>query len=61
MFGVPGWGVGYAVLLAKLEALFSCGVDVGVEVGKGSDDEAVGMPKLCKDELPVIGVGVECR
>jgi hypothetical protein len=61
MFGVAGVGVGYAVLLAKCEVVFNCGVAVGVEVGKGSEEEAFGMPKPCNNELPVIGVGVECR
>jgi hypothetical protein len=61
MFGVAEVGVGYAVLLPKFEVVLSCGVAVGgVEVGKGTEDEAFGMPKLCSDELPVIGVGVEC-
>jgi hypothetical protein len=61
MFGVAEVGVGYAVLLAYVEAVLTCGVDVGVEVGCGTEDEVFGMPKLWKDELPVTGVGVECR
>jgi hypothetical protein len=36
--------------------VLSCGVGVGVEVGKGSP---FGMPKDCSDELSGIGVGVE--
>jgi hypothetical protein len=54
-------GVGYAVLLANVDVVLSCGVDVGVEVGKETEDEAFGMPNPCRDELPGIGVGVECR
>jgi hypothetical protein len=61
MFGVADVGVGYAVLLPYVEAVVDCGVAVGVEVGCGSEDEDFGMPKLCADELPAIGVGVECR
>lgn len=61
IFGVAEVGVGYAVLPAKVEAVFNCGVAIGVEVGNEADDEALGMPKPCSDELPVIGVGVECR
>jgi hypothetical protein len=34
---------------------------MGVEVGKGTEEEAFGMPNPCKEHVPVIGVGVECR
>jgi hypothetical protein len=54
-------GVGYAVLLPYVDVVLSCGVAVGVDVGKGTEDEAFGMPKPSNDELLVIGVGVECR
>jgi hypothetical protein len=53
MFGVAEVGVGYAVLPPKFEVVLSCGVAVG-------GVKALGMPKFCSDELPVIGVGVEC-
>lgn len=59
--GVAEVGVGYAVLLAKVELAWSCGFASGVEVGKGPEEVAFGMPKPCNEELPVIGVGVECR
>jgi hypothetical protein len=61
MFGVAEVGVGYAAPLPYVEVVLSCGVDVGVDVGNGAEIEAFGMPKLCSDELPVTGVGVECR
>ena len=43
--GVAEVGVGYAVLLPNVLVL-SCGVAVGVDVGKGTEvDVAFGMPK----------------
>lgn len=36
-------------------------MDVGVEVGKGIGDGPLGMPYDCSEEVPGIGVGVECR
>lgn len=61
IFGVAEVGVGYAVLLGYVDVVFNCGVAIGVEVGNEADEDALGMPKPCSDELPVIGVGVECR
>jgi hypothetical protein len=59
MFGVAEVGVGYAVWPLKVP-LLGCGVAVGVDVGKGpEDDVALGMPKFWTVELPGIGVGVE--
>jgi hypothetical protein len=59
--GVAEVGVGYAVLLAKVDVVLRCGVAVGVVVGTVAEGVAFGIPYPCRDELPVIGVGVECR
>lgn len=59
--GVAEVGVGYAVVFEKCD-VFIKGVVVGVDVGNGIEDEvALGMPKFCNEDDPVIGVGVECR
>jgi hypothetical protein len=34
---------------------------VELEFGTGAEVDAFGTPRECNDELPAIGVGVECR